>query len=108
MTQGLSVTISRKNNSESMNINFRLNPNAHINSYVIYVYKRSQSTMKQKKYLGLVACFKFAPRMWFVISVRLGRNGGNLNAKYMSTRINENNKVSVKKRIITYLMKLQL
>ena len=48
MTQGLSVTILRKNNSESTNINFRLNPNAHINSYVINVYKHSQSTMKER------------------------------------------------------------
>ena len=46
-TQGLSVTILKKNNSESMNINFRLNPNAHINSYVINVYKHSQSMMKE-------------------------------------------------------------
>ena len=49
--------------------------------------------------MGLIACFKFAPRMWFVISVRLGRNRGNLNAKYMSTRMNENNKISAKKRV---------
>ena len=48
MTQGLSMTILRKNNSGSMNINFRLNPNAHINSYVINVYKHSQSTMKER------------------------------------------------------------
>ena len=47
MTQGLSVTILRKN-SESMNINFGLNPNTHINSYVINVYKHSQSTMKER------------------------------------------------------------
>ena len=48
MTQGLSVTILRKNNSESTNINFRLNPNAHINSYVDNVFKHSQSTMKER------------------------------------------------------------
>ena len=48
MTQGLSVTILRKNNSESTNINFRPNPNAHINSYVTNVYKHSQSTMKER------------------------------------------------------------
>ena len=48
MTQGLSVTILRKNSSESTNINFRLNPNAHINSYVNNVIKHSQSTMKER------------------------------------------------------------
>ena len=42
------MTILRKNNSESMNINFRINPNAAINSYVINVYKHSQSTMKER------------------------------------------------------------
>ena len=41
------MTILRKNNSECMNINFRLNPSAHINSYVINVYKHSQSMMKE-------------------------------------------------------------
>ena len=48
MTQGLSLTILRKNNSESTNINFRLNPNAHINSYVNNVFKHSRSTMKER------------------------------------------------------------
>ena len=48
MTQGLSVTILRKNISESTNINFRLNPNAHINSYVNNVFKHSKSTMKER------------------------------------------------------------
>ena len=66
------MTILRKNNSESTNINFRLNPNAHINSYVNNVFKHSQSTMKEI-HMGLIACFKFAPRTWFVISVRSGK-----------------------------------
>ena len=48
MTQGLSVTILRKNNSESTNINFRLYPNAHINSYVNNVFENSQSMMKER------------------------------------------------------------
>ena len=48
MTQGLSMTILRKNNSESTNINFRTEPNAHINSYVNNVFKHSQSTMKER------------------------------------------------------------
>ena len=48
MTQGISVTILRKNNSGSTNINFWLNPNAHINSYVNNVFKHSQSTMTER------------------------------------------------------------
>ena len=48
MAQGLSVTILRKNISDSTNINFRLNPNTHINSYVNNVFKHSQSTMKER------------------------------------------------------------
>ena len=48
MTQGLSLTILRKKNSGSMNINFRINPNVAINSYVVNVYKHSQSTMKER------------------------------------------------------------
>ena len=47
MTQGLSVTILRKNNSESTNINFRLNANTHINSFN-NVFKHAQSTMKER------------------------------------------------------------
>ena len=66
------MTILRKNNSESTNINFRLNPNAHINSYVNNVFKHSIYD-ERKAYIGLIACFKFAPRTWFVISVRSGR-----------------------------------
>ena len=48
MTQSLSVTILRKNNSESTNINFRPNADAHINSYVNNVFKHAQCTMKER------------------------------------------------------------
>ena len=48
--------------------------------------------------MRLIACFKFAPRRCFVISVRLGRNRDNINAKYMSTKMNENNKISAKRK----------
>ena len=47
-TQGLSMTILRKNNSESMNINFRTNPNAAISGNVGNLYKHLQSTMKER------------------------------------------------------------
>ena len=95
MTQGLSVTSLRKNNSESTKINFRLNPNAHINSYVINVYKHSQSMLKER-HTWINSMLQVCSQ-WFVISVRLSRNRGNINAKYMSTRMNENNKISAKK-----------
>ena len=49
MTQGLPMAILRKNNSASTNINFRLNADAHINSYVNNAFKHAQSMMKERQ-----------------------------------------------------------
>ena len=79
MTQGLSLTILRKNNSDSTNINFRLNPNAHINSYVNIVFKHSQSTMKD--IYGIDSMFQVCSQNLVCHLSEIRQNRGNNTAK---------------------------
>ena len=62
---------------------------------------------ERKTNMGLIACFKFAPRTWFVISVRSGRIEVAIPPKRCLQRWMKITKSVTKKRIITYLMKLK-